>query len=270
MDHTSISCSSSEVPSPVSNLPVIDNQSDSMIPITASNTNTTVNLSIVKPKIESSPPPPLKTANNYGDQIQRQTVLMWGAGSGHPEQQAMEPRTPPTQIKSPMCRPDQYNTPKQSQNPDSKKHNLGDDVRQQNTPKWNDNRDVKSLPVYAMQDMNIHQYPAINNQQTGNDAPMNDNPNLIADDEMTGSNCEVWPPTTYSQYQYITYHHGPNHQQHNCTQWVSNLLFFSNPKSPIQWKMVQISFLLIFRWFLCKNENWIFRSLKFQSDGSAS
>lgn len=218
MDVTSISCSSSEVPSPVSSLPVMDNQSDSMIPNSTNTSNTTVNLSIVKPKIENSPPP-ATTSNNYGDQIQRQTVLMWGSGVSHSDQ-SMEARTPPSQIKSPMCHGEPY-TSKQNQNNDSKKHGLADDSHQQQNPKWNEsvNRDSKVLPVYSMQE-NMNIYSAINNQQANNEAPMtNENNNMIVDEEMPGSNCEVWPPTTYSQYQYITYHHGPNHhQQHICTQ----------------------------------------------------
>jgi hypothetical protein len=230
------SCSSSGVSSPIPSAPSRTNGSTTPSTCAANNSNV---LPLVQPKTENSPPPTIQQMS-YSDQAaQRQTVLMWGSGSS--SQQASEDNevtSSPSHTKSPtLTNPisskpqisaikavsiyhENYNPSHiQAHSQDKINQNLIDNQlhqqQQHSNLKWNGTAQAGNkelVSIYPIHD-NMEIYASANSHSSG------DHQNLVMGGSGgAGSNCEVWPTTTYSQYQYFTYHHAPNHQQHASTQ----------------------------------------------------
>lgn len=188
----------------------------------------------MQPKIENSPSP-----NRPYDQIlHRQTVLMWGTNHHHHN----DPNASPSNTRSPCQTPKSFGTVYSSNasinTPLTHSDKSNKSIESQHTSnhlKWNgnssttgnsnNNKDVVSIfPIHhGNNEVSTPYSPTASSNSIHSIDSRYSNHNRHG--EMT--NCEVWPSSSYSQYQYFPYHHVSNahHQHPTSTQWVFNFWF---------------------------------------------
>lgn len=193
----------------------------------SSNVNTS-NASImpVTPKIEHSPPP-------HPYEPQRQTVLMWG--TSNPNSSEAITRSPNN--TSPTSN-DIYSEHLKHSNqiimsPAIEEHHHHHHAQL----KWNGNSKnigihgggggyshhhdgIESNSIYSQSlshhhivspEHHLHQVSSQGQSISGNSSVGGHSVNHQPPSQAVGSSCEVWSPASYSQYQYFTYHHAPQH-----------------------------------------------------------
>ncbi|XP_055699973.1 aryl hydrocarbon receptor protein 1 isoform X2 [Phlebotomus papatasi] len=237
-----VSCSSGG-PSPVNassaGLPLnsatpVTNQTT---PVSASTTLSTTapssNNGIITPKVESSPP----------EHYERQTVLMWGA-TGAPQATNRSPNTTPTSngMYSEAHHLKISNQMAMSPAIEDSHHHHG---HHNSHLKWNgSSKDIAYPSIHQPHHESTGlEHPASTMYaQVSQAAGLGHHgaPHIIGNDHsvlhqspqghagapatpqggagvgaqaqtVVGSSCEVWSPASYSQYQYFTYHHAPQH-----------------------------------------------------------
>lgn len=237
-----VSCSSGG-PSPVNassaGLPLnsatpVTNQTT---PVSASTTLSTTapssNNGIITPKVESSPP----------EHYERQTVLMWGA-TGAPQATNRSPNTTPTSngMYSEAHHLKISNQMAMSPVIEDSHHHHG---HHNSHLKWNgSSKDIAYPSIHQPHHESAGlEHPASTMYaQVSQAAGLGHHgaPHIIGNDHgvlhqspqghagapatpqggagvgaqaqtVVGSSCEVWSPASYSQYQYFTYHHAPQH-----------------------------------------------------------
>lgn len=211
-----VSCSSGG-PSPVANhnstLAQTPNSNTSNnsnipnIPPTPPNSNSSNGILAITPKQEHSPP-----QNHY--EPQRQTVLMWGASQTNPST-TRSPNSTPT---SNGIYPDASGSHLKSSNQISP---VSEDSSTGIHTKWNGiaKEHVPGVHVYPLHqhhDLNVDHssmYSQALSHHSGGHLVSSEGLHHQgqAQNHNIGSNCEVWTPPSYSQYQYFTYHHAPQH-----------------------------------------------------------
>ncbi|KAL7032415.1 hypothetical protein ACKWTF_007313 [Chironomus riparius] len=198
--------------SPVNTITTSPSPNDNLINNVRSNPTTP---DIMQPKIENSPSP----SRPYDQVLHRQTVLMWGANHHN------DANASPSNTRSPCQTPSKsfgtynsnasINTP--LTHPDKSNKNI-ETQQNSNHLKWNGNsstgngKDVISIfPLHHGNDVSSAYSPSASSNSIHSIDSRYSNHNRHG--EMT--NCEVWPSSSYSQYQYFPYHHVSNaHHQH--------------------------------------------------------
>jgi hypothetical protein len=185
--------------------------------------NTTNGILPITPKVEHSPP------QQY--EPQRQTVLMWGTSNSN-NNSSRSPNTTPT--PNGMYHQDPHSlklanhldvSPVASVDENNHHHNHHN--QHSSNFKWNgNNKDLSSgIHVYSIHQPHDGSLDSSMYSQIPQTIPSHHSGgHIISASEhamhQSGmnnpqtSNCEVWTPSTYSQYQYFTYHHA----QHASTQ----------------------------------------------------
>lgn len=186
---------------------------------------------IMQPKMESSPPP---SRSAYDSQIvHRQTVLMWGANHQNANEMSTtatttgaSPSNNNNNTRSP-CQTPKSGTFGSSFNASAvnnsaithEKMNKSIETSQQINShhlKWNGNsaganKEVILFPIHPGNDSTPSYSPSASSNSLHSVDSRYSNHNRHGDI----SNCEVWPSSSYSQYQYFPYHHVSNaHHQH--------------------------------------------------------
>lgn len=202
---------------------------NSLIPVTNSSTNNSTpnpnsvtantnaqngsNVLSITPKVEHSPP----------EHYERQTVLMWGSASNS-NSSHRSPSTTPTSngmynenhhmklsnqmVMSPAMDDHHHHNAHLKWNGGSKG---GGEVQvyQIHHPHQDDGS------MYVTQSPHLSQHSGhivTSDQSTLHHSPQNHHHSVLQSQQQQsiGSSCEVWSPA-YSQYQYFTYHHAPQH-----------------------------------------------------------
>lgn len=216
-----VSCSSGG-PSPVNsvssiplnstpNNPSSANSNTSTNSVTNSNNGTSNGIMTVTPKVEHSPP------QHY--EPQRQTVLMWGtATSNSNNNSTRSPNTTPT--SNGMY---SEHLKLSNQIDEHHHHQQHHHHHHQNSHlKWNGNSkdSIQVYPIHQHHDGSLDPMYAQSMSHHGShldhlhqspqgQSSVGHHGNQQA--QAVGSSCEVWSPASYSQYQYFTYHHAPQH-----------------------------------------------------------
>lgn len=207
----------------------------------SSNANVTngSNSNAVTPKIEPSPP---------SEHYERQTVLMWGTSS-HNNSSNRSPATTPTSNglysteNSHMKLSNQIVlSPGEQQQ--QQQHSHHNSTQSSGHMKWTDSANTKEIPVSAgvpIYQIHSHQtetasaavdassmyahvahsphltHHSSSSASSGGHIVSPEHSSATASQnhqhvsqQTIGSSCEVWSPA-YSQYQYFTYHHAPQH-----------------------------------------------------------
>lgn len=173
----------------------------------------------VTPKVEQSPP--------HSYEPQRQTVLMWGASNQNSSVSTRSPNTTPTSneiyndtnhhlklsnhiVMSPSTDEQHHTHNSHLKWNGTNKHIMSQSysLNQHHEVSGVGYSEVEQQPIthhvggHIVSTEHLHQSPQSQlevvhsiNQQT----------------QAVGSSCEVWSPASYSQYQYFTYHHAPQH-----------------------------------------------------------
>lgn len=213
--------------SPVNTITASSSPSDTLI----ANSRSATTPEILQPKLESSPSP----SRPYDQTAHRQTVLMWGANH-HNSSDMQATGASPSNTRSPSQTPKgtsfasfniaQTNNvlphekiSKGGGSADSQQQQQQQHQQQQQSNahhlKWNGsvvggNKEVVLFPIHPGSDPAPSYSPSAANSLHSVDSRYS---NHNRHGEM--SNCEVWPTSSYSQYQYFPYHHVSNaHHQH--------------------------------------------------------
>lgn len=229
----SVSCSSGG-PSPVTTntsvplaqTPNSNSSNPSSIPPTPPNSNNSSNTNgviAITPKIEHSPPPASGGGGGHHYEPHRQTVLMWG-NTTTAHNNSTSTRSSPASGPTPTSNGGLYASGSEANSISSKME------QHETSGKWNGVASKgDSIPP------SVHVYPPLHPSQHHDDAAAattvmysqalaHGGSHLLSGEHSLvhqttasqsqnhlGNSCEVWPPSSYSQYQYFTYHHAPQH-----------------------------------------------------------